>query len=88
VVQAGACGDGRARITVADSAHAASNLRRDAVWRPSFQKFFSPGSKLRKSPRELVSAVVRAVRARANVAETIDNDVEKPLCHADFSHSM
>jgi len=88
VVRTAAHCDGRARITVADSVHAGSNLRRDSVSRPNFQKFFSPGSSLRKSSRELGSTVVRTVRTRAEGAEKIDDGVEKPLRHAGFSHSM
>jgi hypothetical protein len=87
VVQAGAHGDERTRITVADSALGASNLRRDSVLRPNLQKFFSPGSSPRKSSGELVSALVRALHACEDGAKELDNDVEKPLCHAAFSHS-
>jgi hypothetical protein len=87
VVQAGVHGDGRTRITVADSAHGASNLRRDSVLRPNLQNFFSPGSSRRKSPGELVWALVRALHACEDGASEPNIDVEKPLCHADFSHS-
>jgi hypothetical protein len=87
VVQAGAHGDGRERITVADSAHGASNPRRDSVLRPNLQKFFLPGSSPRKSSGELVLARERALHACEDGAEKLDNDVEKPLCQAAFLHS-
>jgi hypothetical protein len=87
-VWTGARGDGRARITVADSALAASNLRRDSVLRPNFQNFFSPSSNPRKSPRELVSAVAQAVRTHADGAKKIRDGVEKSLCDMAFLHSM
>jgi hypothetical protein len=87
-VSTGARGDGRARITVADSAFAASNLRRESVLRPNFQNFFSPGSNPQKSPRELVSTMAQAVRARAEGVEKIHDGVEKPLCDTAFLHSM
>jgi hypothetical protein len=53
-----------------------------------FSKFFSPGSNPGKSPRELVSAVAQAVRARADSAEKIRDGVEKSLCDTAFLHSM
>jgi len=61
---------------------------RDSVLRPNLQKFFSPGSSPRKSSDDLVAALVRALHACADGAERFDDDVEKPLCHAAFLHSM
>src|SRR5215472_15673654 len=52
------------------------------------KKFFSLGSSPRKSPGDLVSALVRALHAYADGAERLDNGVEKRLCHAAFLHSM